>query len=446
MSISLNFLKFLFYIFPAIFFATSGYLNAYIFFFVIYSLFFFYFNKIKINITILDYLIILFFLSSAISSFLNFNQIEKFNIGGKEFNLEISAFVKSIFNFRFVLLYIIVRNIFEKQLVTIKVLSIISLICTVFLSIDIFLQHLGGLGIFNNAPFDGRYNGFFEHEAIAGGYIQKFSLISIFSLFILKKNFFNKFFVIIFFINILGLGILLSLDRMPYLIFFLSIFILLIILKNYRVQLFVSLILTIFLFQFFFNNYNIVKNRYLSLARELELLKIAKLFKKNISEKSALPKNISKEDDNLKGDYLKIYNASLQIFLVNPLLGTGLKSFLYECKKLQNNNAKNFTCSTHPHNIYLEVIVTQGLLGFTIFIFFIILLISNIIKTLSIKKNKNEKIIILILFTILISELWPFRTYGSIFQSVNGTIFWFLISLISSIKFILKNNLSSLNR
>ena len=446
MSISLNFLKFLFYIFPAIFFATSGYLNAYIFFFVIYSLFFFYFNKIKINITILDYLIILFFLSSAISSFLNFNQIEKFNIGGKEFNLEISAFIKSIFNFRFLLLYIIVRNIFEKQLVTIKVLSIISLICTVFLSIDIFLQHLNGLGIFNNAPFDGRYNGFFEHEAIAGGYIQKFSLISIFSLFILKKNFFNKFFVIIFFINILGLGILLSLDRMPYLIFFLSIFILLIILKNYRVQLFVSLILTIFLFQFFFNNYNIVKNRYLSLAGELELLKIAKLFKKNISEKSALPKNISKEDDNLKGDYLKIYNASLQIFLVNPLLGTGLKSFLYECKKLQNNNAKNFTCSTHPHNIYLEVIVTQGLLGFTIFIFFIILLISNIIKTLSIKKNKNEKIIILILFTILISELWPFRTYGSIFQSVNGTIFWFLISLISSIKFILKNNLSSLNR
>ena len=207
-----------------------------------------------------------------------------------------------------------------------------------------------------------------------------------------------------------------------------------------------SLILTIFLFQFFFNNYNIVKNRYLSLARELELLKIAKLFKKNISEKSALPKNISKEDDNLKGDYLKIYNASLQIFLGNPFLGTGLKSFLYECKKLQNNNAKNFTCSTHPHNIYLEVIVTQGLLGLTIFIFFITLLISNIIKTLSIKKNKNERIIILILFTILISELWPLRTYGSIFQSVNGTIFWFLISLISSIKFILKNNLSSLNR
>ena len=433
MSITLNFLKFLFYIFPAIFFTTSAYLNAYIIFFVTYSLFFFYFNKIKINITILDYLIILFFLSSAISSFLNFNQIEKFNIGGKEFNLEISAFIKSIFNFRFVLLYIIVRNIFDKQLVNIKVLSVISLICTILLSADIFLQHLNGLDIFNNSPFDGRYNGFFEHEAIAGGYIQKFSLISIFFLFILKKNFFNKFCLIIFFINILGMGILLSLDRMPYLTFFLSIFILLIILKNYRIQLFVSLILTIFLFQFFFNNYNIVKNRYLNLAGELELFKVTKLFKKNISEKSAFSKNISKEDDNLKGDYLKIYNASLHIFFENPFLGTGLKSFLNECKKLQNNNTKSFTCSVHPHNIYLEILVNQGILGLILFLLFIVILINNnYSKIIFSQVTIEKKILSIFFFTILISELIPIRSYGSIFSTVNGSIFWFLISIISS--------------
>jgi len=404
---------------------------------VTYSLFFFYFNKIKINITVLDYLIILFFLSSTISSFLNFNQIEKFNIGGKEFNLEISALIKSIFNFRFALLYIIVRNILDKQLVNIKVLSVISLICTILLSTDIFLQHLNGFDIFNNSPFDGRYNGFFEHEAIAGSYIQKFSLISIFFLFILKKNFFNKFFITIFFINILGLGILLSLDRMPYLIFFFSIFILLIILKNYRIQLFVSLILTIFLFQFFFNNYNIVKNRYLSLAGELELFKVTKLFKKNISEKSSLPKNISKEDNNLKGDYLKIYNASLHIFFENPFLGTGLKSFLSECKKLQNNNTKNFTCSTHPHNIYLEILVNQGILGLLLFLLFIVILIkNNYSKIIFSQITIEKKILSIFLFTILISELIPIRSYGSIFQTVNGSMFWFLLSLTSSVKWI----------
>ena len=436
MSLTSNFLKFFFYIFPAIFFTSSAYINAYIFFFITYSLFFFYFNKIKINITILDYFIILFFLSCAISSFLNFDQIEKFNIGGKEFKLETSAFLKSIFNFRFLLLYIIVRNIFDKQLINIKVLSIIYLICTVFLSIDIFLQHLNGLDIFNNAPFDGRYNGFFEHEAIAGGYIQKFSLISIFFLFILKKNFFYKFFIIIFIINILGLGILLTLDRMPYLIFFFSTLILLIILKNYRIHLFASLIITIFLFLIFFNNYKIVEKRYLSLAGELELVKINKLFQKSISMKSVSPKNISKEDDNLKGDYLKIYNASLHIFLENPFLGTGLKSFLYECIKLQNNNNNNnksFTCSTHPHNIYLEILVNQGLLGLLLFLLFIVILINNnYSKIIFSQVTIEKKILSIFFFTILISELIPLRSYGSIFSTVNGSIFWFLLSIISS--------------
>lgn len=432
MSVTSNFLKFSFYIFPAIFFTTSAYLNLYIFFFIAYSLFFFYFNKIKINITILDFFIILFFLSCALSSFLNFDQIKEFNVGGKEFNLEISSFTKSIFNFRFPLLYIIVRNIFDKQLVNIKTLSVISLICTFLLSIDIFLQHLNGLDIFNNTPFDGRYNGFFEHEAIAGGYIQKFSLISIFFLFILKKNFFYKSFIIVFFINILGLGILLTLDRMPYLIFFFSTFILLIILKNYRIQLFSSLILAIFLFLIFFNNYKILKNRYLSLAGELELVKITKLFQKNISVKSASPNNINKNDDNLKGDYLKIYNASLHIFLENPFLGTGLKSFLYECKKLQNNN-KSFTCSTHPHNIYLEILVNQGILGLILFLLFIVVLINNnYSKIIFSQVTIEKKILSIFFFTMLISELIPIRSYGSIFSTGNGSIFWFLLSIISS--------------
>jgi len=33
---------------------------------------------------------------------------------------------------------------------------------------------------------------------------------------------------------------------------------------------------------------------------------------------------------------------------------------------------------------------------------------------------------------ILIIELWPLRSYGSIFQTVNGSLFWFLISISSS--------------
>ena len=156
-----------------------------------------------------------------------------------------------------------------------------------FLSLNIFLQHLIGFDIFNNSPFDGRYNGFFEHEAIAGSYIQKFFLISIFFFFLLKNKNLIQFFLIIIFVNILGLGILLSLDRMPYIIFLFSIILLLVLLKNYRIQLFISFLLTIIIFQIFFNNLDSLKIRYLGLIRELELKKIDQLFD-NKSSKSLI--------------------------------------------------------------------------------------------------------------------------------------------------------------
>jgi O-antigen ligase len=424
-------------------FASSGYINAYIFFFIIYSFFFFYYNKIKINVIILDYLIILFFLTCVVSSLLNLNEIKNFNLGVKEFNLEISAFTKSIFNFRFFFLYIFVRNVIDKKLVNIKVLSIISLICSVLLSLDIFLQHLVGFDIFNNPPFDGRFNGFFEHEAIAGSYLQKFFLLSIISIFILKKNL-KSFFLIIFFINVFGLGILLSLDRMPYLIFLFSIFVLIIMFNNYRIKLFIILILAIFIFQLFFSNYSIIKNRYLSLAGELELDRIAKLFINNSSKSSISIIKNNKDDDNLKGDYLKIYKAAYNVFLESPFLGKGLKSFSYECKKLRNKNIHiNLTCSTHPHNIYLEILVYQGVLGLLLFLLFIIILISkNYSNTIFLKIAIEKKILSILFFTILISELIPIRSYGSIFQTVNGSIFWFMLSIISSKIHIPKNKIN----
>ena len=118
----------------------------------------------------------------------------------------------------------------------------------------------------------------------------------------------------------------------------------------------------------------------------------------------------------------------------NPFFGTGLKSFLYECKKLQNNNNdKSFTCSTHPHNIYLEILINQGILGLLLFLLFTFILINNnYSKIIFSQVTIEKKILSVFFFTILISELIPIRSYGSIFSTVNGSAFWFLLSIISS--------------
>ena len=212
---------------------SSGYLTAYISIFLFFSLYFFFSSKLKINFLLFDYLVIIFFLTLLISSLINIKEVGSL------------IFLKSILNLRFAILFIIIRNIVTFKLINISYLSIITLISSTLLSMDIFLQHLIGFDLFGNSPFAGRYNGFFEHEAIAGSYLQKFFLISVLSIFLIEVNDKIKFFLIVFFINILGLGIFLSLDRMPYLIFIFNILILLIILKNYRFRLLVNLILII---------------------------------------------------------------------------------------------------------------------------------------------------------------------------------------------------------
>jgi O-antigen ligase len=319
----------------------------------------------------------------------------------------------------------------------------LSLISIVFLVVNIFLQHIIGFDIFGHPPLDKRYNGLFGSEAIAGGYIQKFSLISILSILLLKFSEKIKLFLTIIVINFLGLGILMSLDRMPLIVYVFSIAILTIFIKKFRLKFLTSLIIFFIFFQFLFNNYTVINNRYTSLVNEMNLSKIQGSFfnlNQKINIKASPNNSIGVDTIGLPDEYqyFHIYNSAYRLFLKKPFIGSGVKSFFTECYKLLKSY-ENASCSTHPHNIYLEILVNQGIIGFFIFIvFFIILLIRNF--NFLLKKNTTEiKLLTIFFITILITELWPFRSYGSIFQTVNGSIFWFFLALVSSKPYIKKN-------
>jgi len=427
-NLRLQVLEVLFYLFPLIMLMSSGYITFYISILTIYSLYVFFYKKIKIDFILLDYLIFAFFIISIISSLINIKVIGNF------------IFFKSIFDLRFALLFIVIRNLINSRFIHIKIFFISSLICSIFLSLNIFSQHIIGFDAFGHEPFDGRYNGLFESEAIAGSYIQKFFLVSILSILLLNIQKKTKFILAIVTTNILGLGVLLSLDRMPFIIYLFSIIVLIAILKNFRLKFLISLILIIFIFLFTFNNYDPVKNRYMSLSNEFQLAKIKNLFSFYSKKEEISAKKNENEDYNLSGDYLKIYVAAYKVFLENFFIGSGVKSFEFECNKLKENNEKNITCSTHPHNIYMEILVNQGIIGILIFIIFLFSLIKkNYLEKLLSKNSSKENLLIIFFFIILISELLPFRSYGSIFQTVTGSIFWFFIALISSNPFMKKN-------
>ena len=415
---SSNILKLLFYFFPIMMLCSSGYITVYITFVTIFSLYYFLYNKIKVKISLLDYLVLFFFLSSITSTLLNIKEIGGF------------MFLKSILDIRFAIFFFTTRLIIQLKIVDIKTLSFIALFSTIFLSLNIFSQHIIGFDIFGHPPFDGRYNGLFESEAIAGSYIQKFTLLSMLCIFFYSNNEKTKSLFLIISINFLGMGILLSLDRMPFLIYLFIIIAIILIFKKYRIAFASGIILLLLIFQFFFNNYDIVKNRYSSLINKYEILKIQNFFlKKKLDNKSNSQSDVSY---SYVEDYLDIYYAAYKIFLKNPFLGTGIKSFNKQCNKLEIDN-KKLICLTHPHNIYSEIIINQGILGILIFIIILTLLLKTYYSDLFLKRIVNDEFIIkTFLFIWLISELLPLRSYGSIFQTVNGSIFWFFLAIISS--------------
>lgn len=320
------------------------------------------------------------------------------------------------------------------KIVNLKLLSIITLISSILLSFDIFFQHLIGHGIFGFKPFEGRYNGFFEHEAIAGSYIQKHFFLSLLSIFLFDFKKITKFFFITLVINILGLGTLLSLDRMPFIIFFFIIFLLFIFMKNFRILFLSNLIVLFLLFTALFKNYEIVNLRYEYFNRDINFNKILETTSiNNIKSIENTNKQSSKNEKLFFGDYSKIYNAAYLVFLKNYIIGSGVKSFMYECTKLPQD--KNIiSCNNHPHNIYLEILVNLGLTGICIFIILLFFIIKKIFKSL-LEKNINDiqKSTLILFLTFFIAELVLFRSFGSIFQTVNGSIFWFFLALLSSV-------------
>lgn len=428
-------LNIIFYIYPIIMLCPSGYITSYVTIFTLFTFYYFYKFQIKIKLFLIDYLLLLFFLMSFLSTLINFRS-------------DYMILLKSLSDFRFALLFLVIRNLFIYKIINIRMLFKITLFCSIFLASDIFLQHIVDHDIFGYKPSEGRYNGVFDDEAIAGSYIQKFFIISILGILFTDLSFRNKKIFLFFFINFAGLGILFSLDRMPFLIYFFILSLIVILIKNYK---YIFILASVSIFIFFisiFENNSKINYRYKTLQNELNIIKIINIF--SIKENIGLSANPSTEElrnyeDSVinksffKGDYSRIMYSAYEVSKQKFFIGSGIKSFNNECKKLYEVN-KKLLCAPHAHNLYLEILVNTGLLGLFLFIFFICKIIIDNLKNIIYENNINNKNLLIFSLILIISELFPFRSYGSILQTVNGSIFWYLLGVASSLSFVkLKN-------
>ena len=340
-----------------------------------------------------------------------------------------NIFFKTLYLLRFLFVAISIQYCLQKFNNTNLFLYTITTM-TFFVTFDALIQYFFGTNLFgNNLNYENssrvRLTSVFGNEEIVGAYLIKFICLgAIGAYFMFKKNIT----ITIFYIILLGLTILLSQERMAFILYLFFIFLIfsyMLIRKKIKdVIIFCSVVIILISLVFKFDTS--LKERYLSLfsvgggiTKSNDIVKsFADLKKSEISIK-----------DSLWGAH---FYTAIEIFKNNYIIGSGPRSFRYECDKEKYKDIDihyiEKRCSTHPHNLYLEILSETGLVGFSYFIFLLILFYINQYKYFL--KTKNYKHFFGLLTIFL--NLWPIASTGSIYSSLNGLIIWITIGYIFS--------------
>lgn len=124
------------------------------------------------------------------------------------------------------------------------------------------------------------------------------------------------------------------------------------------------------------------------------------------------------------------FSTAFKMFKKKPLTGYGNGSFFFKCNEKEYYSGKN-SCSTHPHNIYLELLSEHGLFSFLIILslFFYAVFKITYIKVKKIYFENSEPLK-LVLINIIIN-FWPLISTGSFFNNYMSCYFFLPLALLS---------------
>lgn len=331
---------------------------------------------------------------------------------------KILSFKSSLFYFRFGLFSIFFWFLIDKNNKILNYLFYILLFCFSILIVDSIFQYVNGYNIFNMKIVNqNRISSFFGDELKMGGYLMRFTPL-LAALFFLnhnqkkEKTYLPYVLIYVFFIQI---SIFLSGERTSFFLYNFIIILLLIFINN--------------------NNFTKVSIFVVYILLTFALVTSDTPHKKRLIDKTLNNTKIL-EADKKKIIFSQKYNehfiSTYRMFKDNKIIGIGVKNFREICKKEKYNLSKN-TCTTHPHNIPLQLLSETGLIGFSFYlilnIVFWFLLAKSLIQRIFYKKIifSNFQISLIIFFVTII---WPIAPYGNFFNNWLSAIAYFPVGIL----------------
>ena len=327
-------------------------------------------------------------------------------------NFNLDSLKISFFYFRYGIFVIAIVAFLKEDYKFIKYFFYCIFICFTVLIFDGFYQYFTGENIlgWKNST---RTSSFFGSEKILGSYLSR--LWPIFfglSIFMFKKK--NKFYPLIMLTFVLSEALIfLSGDRTAFFNINLSaIFVILFSQKLFQLRLITLLSSILILIIISFIN---------PTAKE-------RVFDQTISQMNLDSKSVY----IFSREHTHHYITALKIFLDNKVLGVGVKNFRNFCND-EKYRISEVSCSTHPHNTYIQILSETGIVGFlfllTILIYFCKYILKHFILKFKGKYYFND-FEICILSGIAI-YLWPIVPTGNIFNN------WLNIAMILNFPFLI---------
>jgi len=420
MHLSKNYyLSLLLALFPISFIAGNMIININLILLIASSIILFKSDLFKIKFFLLDKLLILYFILIILTGLINDLYFFSEKMAWKGY---FSTIIKSIFFLRYLFFYIVVRYLVEKKILNLKFFFISCSFGAVFVSLDVLYQFINGKDIFGYEIIEkGRkLGGPFDNELIAGSFIQRFSFFSFFLVpvfFSEKSKKYSKFLVpllmLVFFI-----GIILSGNRMPLILFVFTTILIFIFQREVRKFILPTILSFIIIFFLMVKTNTKVKDNFFNFY--IHISKMTSII---------ITQDYTRKDTPI---YLKEFASFYDTWQMNKFIGGGLKNFRYYCHERPNiDRSSGYVCNMHPHNYYLEILTETGIIGFFLvsFIFLNILFISFYKKYFSKDFIVTDHAIVPFIF-LFIAEILPFKSTGSFFTTGNTTYLFLIIAIL----------------
>ena len=137
------------------------------------------------------------------------------------------------------------------------------------------------------------------------------------------------------------------------------------------------------------------------------------------------------------------YKSAFKMFLDYPIFGIGPKVFRHLCSEdqylLYEDQFNENSCSTHPHNTYIQLLSETGLIGIIpillLFLFITYQLIRQFYSSIFIKKEFIDDYQVCLYICVFVT-LWPLSPSGSFFNNYLSIIYYLPVGfLINTYKF-----------